>query len=52
MNTPTPTLDELEAQNLLFEHETPLAILKWTFDRYGDDLAMACSFEDLSLIHI
>ena len=52
MNTPTPALDELEAQNVLFEHEAPLAILKWTFERFGDDLAMACSFEDLALLHM
>ena len=33
------------------EHESPLAILEWTFAQY-DDVAMACSFEDLALLHL
>jgi len=52
MSKPTLTLDELETQNLLFEHETPLQVLRWTFEQFGDDVAMACSFEDLALLHM
>jgi phosphoadenosine phosphosulfate reductase len=53
MDTPSATLvDELEAKNAAFEYATPLEVLSWTFDRFGDDVAMACSFEDLALLHM
>jgi phosphoadenosine phosphosulfate reductase len=53
MTTPTGTLlDELESTNERFEHSSPLEILKWTFERFDDDVAMACSFEDLALLHM
>ncbi|HVA52481.1 MAG TPA: phosphoadenylyl-sulfate reductase [Acidimicrobiales bacterium] len=51
----TPTsdlLDEIEEINERFGRSTPLEILKWTFDRFDDDVAMACSFEDLALLHM
>ena len=51
----TPTSDllrELEEVDERFEHATPLEILKWTFDRFDDDVAMACSFEDVALLHM
>ncbi len=51
--TPTPALiDELDEVNERFERETPLAILTWTFERFNDDVAMACSFEDVALLHM
>jgi phosphoadenosine phosphosulfate reductase len=51
--TPTPALiDELEEVNGRFERETPLEILEWTFERFDDDVAMACSFEDVALLHM
>lgn len=50
---PTPALlDELEDANLRFEHAAPLEILEWTFERFNDDVAMACSFEDVALLHM
>jgi phosphoadenosine phosphosulfate reductase len=53
MTTPTSTLlDELESTNERFEHSSPLEILHWTFERFDDDVAMACSFEDLALLHM
>jgi phosphoadenosine phosphosulfate reductase len=52
MNAATPALGELEAQNLRMEHETPLEILRWTFERFEDGVVMACSFEDLALLHM
>lgn len=45
-------LSELDEVNATFERSTPLEILRWTFDRFGDDVAMACSFEDLALLHM
>lgn len=50
---PTPELlDELEAVNAEFETSSPLEILKWTFERFNNDVVMACSFEDLALLHM
>jgi phosphoadenosine phosphosulfate reductase len=51
----TPTsdlLDELDEVNDRFELSTPLEILSWTFERFGDGVAMACSFEDVALLHM
>lgn len=45
-------LDELESKNLEFEHSSPLQILEWTFERFGTDVVMACSFEDIALLHM
>jgi phosphoadenosine phosphosulfate reductase len=51
--TPTPTLlSELDEVNERFERATPIEILQWTFDRFDDDVAMACSFEDVALLHM
>ncbi|MGA2124182.1 MAG: phosphoadenylyl-sulfate reductase [Acidimicrobiales bacterium] len=50
---PTPTLlGELDEINESFERSTPIEILRWTFDRFGADVAMACSFEDVALLHM
>jgi phosphoadenosine phosphosulfate reductase len=49
----TPALlDELDEVNERFERATPNEILSWTFDRFDDDVAMACSFEDVALLHM
>jgi phosphoadenosine phosphosulfate reductase len=49
--TQTATLlSELEDNNERFEHSTPMEILEWTFERFDDDVAMACSFEDVALL--
>jgi len=51
MPTTSPDLqNELDAANARLEHASPLEILAWTFERFGDDLAMACSFEDVALL--
>jgi len=55
MTALTPTVElltELEAKDAEFERSSPLEILNWTFERFGDDVAMACSFEDLALLHM
>lgn len=52
-STPSPeTVEELEEVNERFELATPLEILQWTFERFGDEVAMACSFEDVALLHM
>jgi len=49
--THTPTLlSELEETNERFGRATPMEILQWTFERFDDDVAMACSFEDVALL--
>ncbi|MGB8179225.1 MAG: phosphoadenylyl-sulfate reductase [Acidimicrobiales bacterium] len=49
--TQTPTLlSELDDANERFERATPREILEWTFERFADDVAMACSFEDVALL--
>ncbi len=52
MNITTATLEELDAQNVAFERATPKDILNWTFERFGEKIAMACSFEDVALLHM
>lgn len=53
VNTPTSELlEELDDDNERFERSTPLDILRWTFERFDGDVAMACSFEDLALLHM
>jgi phosphoadenosine phosphosulfate reductase len=53
MTMPSPDLlSELGAVNSRLEHAAPLEILTWIFERFGDDLAMACSFEDVALLHM
>jgi phosphoadenosine phosphosulfate reductase len=53
MTTPSPDLlSELGAVNSRLEHAAPLEILTWIFERFDDDLAMACSFEDVALLHM
>ena len=53
MNQPTVALQrELERVNARFETASPHDVLTWVFERFGDDVAMACSFEDLALVHM
>jgi len=51
--TPSADLErELAELDERFEHSSPIEILSWTFERFGDDVAMACSFEDVALLHM
>jgi len=51
--TPTPALlQQLDAVNERFERSSPKEILTWTFERFDGDVAMACSFEDVALLHM
>ena len=45
-------LDELDRCDERFERAAPEEILTWTFERFGDDCALACSFEDVALVHL
>jgi phosphoadenosine phosphosulfate reductase len=45
-------LEELGSVNERFEHSAPSEILAWTFERFDGDVAMACSFEDVALLHM
>jgi phosphoadenosine phosphosulfate reductase len=45
-------LDELDSVNERFEHSAPSEILAWTCERFDGDVAMACSFEDVALLHM
>ncbi len=49
---PTSLADELDAKNASLETASPREVLAWVFERFGDDLAVACSFEDLALLHM
>ena len=50
---PTPALlEQLDEVDERFEHSSPLEILEWIFDRFDGDVAMACSFEDVALLHM
>jgi len=49
---PTTLANELDAENSRLESASPHDILTWVFQRFGDDVAMACSFEDVALLHL
>ena len=50
---PSPELiDELERADAQFTHASPRDVLAWTFERVGDNVAYACSFEDVALLHM
>jgi phosphoadenosine phosphosulfate reductase len=53
MTAPSSTLaSELDAENSRLETSSPYDVLTWVFERFGDDVAVACSFEDLALLHM
>jgi phosphoadenosine phosphosulfate reductase len=53
MTTPTPELlAELAEADARFATASPKEVLAWTFERFGSDVAMACSFEDVALLHM
>jgi phosphoadenosine phosphosulfate reductase len=43
---------ELAEAATTLETATPKQIISWTYDRFGADLAYACSFEDVALLHM
>jgi phosphoadenosine phosphosulfate reductase len=50
---PTPSLlEELDAADAKFAHASPGEILAWAFARFGSEVAFACSFEDVALLHM
>ena len=53
MPMPSPQLlNDLETADSQFTHASPGEILAWTFERFGGDVAFACSFEDVALLHM
>ena len=44
--------EELAQRSAAFESATPGQIVAWAHDRFGDDLVMACSFQDIVLLDI
>lgn len=46
----TPT--ELIELNQRFEHAPASKILAWTFETFGNDLVLACSFQDIVLVDL
>ena len=48
----TELLKEMDATDTRFAQASPSEILNWTFDRFGGDVAFACSFEDVALLHM
>ncbi len=52
MSPTTALLDELALVNDDMERRSPLDVVRWTVERFGDDVVMACSFEDLALLHM
>jgi phosphoadenosine phosphosulfate reductase len=49
---PVPDLAELADVSRRFEARPASAIVAWAYDRYGDDLVLAASFQDCVLIDI
>ena len=47
-----PDLDELAEISRRFESRPASAIVAWAYDRFGDDLVLAASFQDCVLIDI
>ena len=47
-----PDLAELAAISERFEHRPASAIVAWAYDRFGDDLVLAASFQDAVMIDI
>ena len=42
----------IEAKNLAFETAAPGEIVSWAHETFGDELVMACSFQDIVLLDI
>lgn len=52
---PMPSLEilnDLETADIELSHASPSEILAWTFERFAGDVAFACSFEDVALLHM
>ncbi len=45
-------LSELADANARFETAAPSKILEWAAERFGDDIAFACSFQDIVLLDL
>ncbi|HEV2427422.1 MAG TPA: phosphoadenylyl-sulfate reductase [Acidimicrobiales bacterium] len=52
MSAPTELRDELTEVDATLEHRSPREVLAWALERFDGDLALACSFEDVALLHM
>jgi phosphoadenosine phosphosulfate reductase len=52
ITTDTQLQHEVADATERFERVTPDEIIAWTFERFGDDVVYACSFEDVALLHM
>jgi phosphoadenosine phosphosulfate reductase len=50
--TNAPTLEELNARSLDFEHAAPNDIIAWASEQFGEGLVFTASFEDAVLIDL
>lgn len=50
---PSPQLlSDLDVADARLANAAPREILAWTYECFGDDVAFACSFEDVALLHM
>jgi phosphoadenosine phosphosulfate reductase len=52
VSTPVPDLAELAGLSARFETRPASEVVRWAWDRFGDDLALAASFQDCVLIDV
>jgi len=51
-NDSSPRDAELAEISASFEASPPGTVLRWAFERFGDDLVLACSFQDIVLLDL
>jgi phosphoadenosine phosphosulfate reductase len=51
-SVPQELINELAAADAALTHAAPLEVVEWAFERCGDKVAYACSFEDVALLHM
>jgi phosphoadenosine phosphosulfate reductase len=52
VSTPVPDLAELAATSRELEHAPASLVVEWAWDRFGDDMVLAASFQDCVLLDI
>ena len=45
-------LAELQQANDRLAYAPPSDVVRWVYERFGDDTVFACSFEDVALLHL
>jgi phosphoadenosine phosphosulfate reductase len=52
VSTPVPDLAELAATSRELEHAPASRVVEWAWDRFGDDMVLAASFQDCVLLDL